>query len=170
MGEKMAAEQTTTDLSEQAFLADTRKAKFELGFDKRRWRLIEGAAEWPAVCIAVSAAPRPNAPDEYAFRFDLSGYPELAPTARLWDTQKGAPLIREKWPGGKGRVIVAFNPDWNAGTAVYLPCDRVALVGHDAWRQQHPHLLWSPNGDITQFLWILYDLLNSSEYEGLRSS
>jgi hypothetical protein len=155
------------DPGELAFLVDTKKAKFQTGLDKQRWRIVEGAAEWPAVYIAIRAAARQNAPGEYVFRFDLSGYPAQAPTARLWDAQSGTALEATKWPGGKGRVTAAFNPNWNA-TAVYLPCDRVALVGHDAWKQQHPHLLWSPNGDITQFLWILYDLLNSSEYEGLR--
>jgi hypothetical protein len=163
----MTANQQQVDVSERAFLADTRKAKFQTGIDKRRWRVVEGIAQWPAVCIAISAAARPNAPEEYVFRFELSGYPDQAPTARLWDAQSGVPLDQTKWPGGKGRVSAAFNPSWNLA-AVYLPCDRVALIGHDVWKQQHPHLLWSPNGDITQFLWTLYDLLNSSEYEGLR--
>jgi hypothetical protein len=156
--------------SEQAFLADAGKAKFQNGVDKGRWRLVEGSERWPIVCIEVAALAKLNAPAGYAFRFDLTGYPEQPPTARLWDVTTGSPLLRAKWPGGKGRVTAAFNPDWNAESAIYLPCDRVALVGHDAWRQQHPHLLWSSRGDITQYLWILYDLLNSPEYGGLRPS
>lgn len=84
-----------------------------------------------AGCVHRSfCGPTPKRTRGICFQFDLSGYPDLALTARLWDTQKGESLIREKWPGGKGRVIAAFNPDWNAGTAVYLPCGTAALVGH----------------------------------------
>lgn len=157
--------------SERAFYEDVEKARFQAGLDKHRWQLARPRQEtWPIVHINVFVPARPSGPNAYTLRFDLTSYPSQAPTARLWDLDSNAPLAFAKWPGGTGRVVAAFNPAWNAGTAVYLPCDRTALIGHDGWKQQHPHLLWSPTGDITQFLWMVYEILNSPEYTGLRSS
>lgn len=163
---------TLINPSERAFYDDIEKARFQTGLDKRRWELARPRHEetWPIVHINIFVPTRPSGPSSFTFRFDLTGYPSQAPTARLWDLVTNTPLPFTKWPGGTGRVIVAFNPAWNNGSAIYLPCDRVALVGHDVWKQQHAHLLWSPTGDITQFLWTVYDILNSPEYTGLRTS
>jgi hypothetical protein len=33
---------------------------------------------------------------------------------------------------------------------------------------QHPSMVWNPDGDITQYLRIVHDLLNSNDYTGPR--
>ena len=143
---------------------------FRQGESRKRWHLI--AVNWPAVIIAVSAAARSSAPDEYAFRFDCTNYPNDAPTARLWDAEGNTPLPFNQWPHGTDptgrtdRFSLAFNPGWNGGAAMYLPCDRCAIVGHDAWRQQHPDMIWTPQKDITFYLEILHDYLRSKYYQG----
>lgn len=148
----------------ELFRADIAGVEFAAGADRGYWRLVEIA--WPFAIIAVTAAPRPGSPDEYLFRFDLTGYP-AAPTAQPWDGGVGVPLAPHRWPGGTGRVASAFNPSWRQD-AIYLPVDRVALDGHDAWRTEHAAYLWDQARDITQYLRILRDLLTSAGYTGVR--
>ena len=152
---------------ERVLRAHLEAGPFQLGTACGRWRLIRIA--WPYVWIAVAAAPRENAPAEYSFRFDCTQYPQAAPTAAPWDPMHDRALPADDWPGGTGRVADAFNPGWNAA-AIYLPCDRIALQGHDGWRTQHPHLLWTAAKDITHYLKILDDYLHSPHYTGLRCS
>lgn len=151
---------------EQVFHAHLAGGPFQSGVDRGRWRLV--SVNWPHAVIAVSAAARANAPAEYAFRFELSNYPVTPPTAQLWDEAAQTQLPDRRWPGGGGRIAHAFNPGWKGGTCLYLPCDRHSIEGHDGWRTQHPEMIWSPAGDITQYLKIIYDLLHSEDYTGLR--
>lgn len=151
---------------EQVFHAHLAGGPFQSGVDRGRWRLV--LVNWPHAVIAVSAAARANAPAEYAFRFELSNYPVTPPTAQPWDEAGQSPLPAQRWPGGRERVAYAFNPGWKDGTCLYLPCDRHSIEGHDGWRTQHPEMIWSPAGDITQYLRIIYDLLHSEDYTGLR--
>lgn len=153
---------------QKVFLEHLEAGQFQSGVDRKHWRLI--SVEWSYSVIAVSAASRPNAPDEYFFRFELTNYPADPPTAQPWDIEKDEPLEHKNWATGSGRIEKAFNPGWNGGIALYLPCDRLALKGHETWIQQHPSMIWSPNGDITQYLRIIYDLLHSESYSGSRSS
>ena len=141
---------------------------FQSGVDRGRWRLL--SVQWPHVIIAISAAERPAAPDEYVLRFECGDYPRTPPTAQPWDTPQGAPLEHARWPAGKSRVQLAFNPNWKGGQCLYLPCDRLSIEGHDGWRSQHPSMIWSPSGDITQYLRIVHELLNSSDYTGTRGT
>lgn len=158
---------TTPD--ERVFREHLEAGPFQSGVDRGRWRL--DSIEWSYAVIAVSAAPRPNAPEEYFFRFELTNYPTALPTAQPWDAKTNAPLAADKWAGGGGRVQLAFNPGWKGGTCLYLPCDRQSLDdGHQSWIHQHPEMIWSPDGDITQYLRIIYDLIHSKDYTGLRSS
>jgi hypothetical protein len=150
---------------ERVFHAHVKAGPFQNGVERGRWRLV--STDWPYAVIAVRAAPRDRAPGEFFFRFELSNYPKSGPTASLWDPERTEILADGRWPGGKSRVSAAFNPGWKRN-AVYLPCDRVAIVDHEQWKAQHPALLWSTSGDITQFLVILYDLLNSKDYTGIR--
>ena len=138
---------------------------FLRGQVRGRWRLIR--VTWPHAVIAVSAAPRAGSPSEYGFRFELTNYPQLLPTAQPWDLEQDGPLPTTRWPTGRSRLAGAFAPHWNS-QALYLPCDRLAIQGHDAWITQHPSMIWKPTGDITQYLAILHDLLNSSDYTGAR--
>ena len=154
--------------AEKVFRAHLEKGPFQSGVDRGRWKLVLIA--WPHSIISVSAAQRADAPPEYSFRFELSNYPANAPTAQPWNAIGNAPLQRGGWPGGRGRIQLAFNPDWKGGSCLYLPCDRCAIEGHDPWRTQHSDMVWNPEGDITQYLRIIHDLLHSEDYTGLRGS
>jgi len=154
------------DIAETVLRAHLDAGPFQSGADRGRWRLV--GLSWPHVVIAVSAAERPGAPSEYAFRFECIGYPKMAPTAQPWSEADNVSLPHDRWPTGRHRVPAAFNPNWKSGQALYLPCDRLAIAGHDPWLTQHPSLIWSPQRDITQYLQVIYELLNSSDYSGLR--
>jgi hypothetical protein len=151
---------------ERALHADLASGAFLLGVCQGRWEL--GRVTWPIAHVAVFAAARPNAPDKWWFRFDCSGYPQQAPTARLWNPERDQPLPFDRWPTGRSRVPAVFRTDWKDGSCLYLPCDRVSAQNHDAWRTQHPSLLWSPKSDLTLYLGELHALLNSSDYTGAR--
>lgn len=156
------------DIAESVLRAHLEAGPFQSGVDRGRWRLV--VLDWPHVVIAVTAAPRPGAPMEYAFRFECTGYPQVPPTAQPWSEVLKGGLPPAQWPGGRSRVPFAFNPSWKGGQCLYLPCDRLSIEGHDPWRTQHPSLIWSPRRDITQYLAVIYELLNSSDYTGLRSA
>lgn len=155
---------------ERVFRAHLAGGAFRQGEMRKCWRLI--AIDWPVVIIAVATAIRPEAPAEYAFRFDCANYPNDPPTARLWDAEADKPLPFSRWPygtdpaGRTDRFSLAFNPGWNNGATMYLPCDRSAIIGHDTWRLQHPDMIWTPNKDITFYLEILHDYLHSKHYQG----
>lgn len=151
---------------ERAFRTHVAAGAFLRGVAGGRWRLISIA--WPHAIITVSAAPREGSPAEYGFRFNLTNYPQDPPTARPWDPTSETPIDPACWPTGRSRLAGAFNPGWNAA-AIYIPCDRIAINGHDGWRIQHPAMIWSPAGDITQYLRILHELLNSGDYTGARN-
>lgn len=152
---------------ERALSADVDGGSFQLGACLGRWRL--GTISWPFVNIAVAAAERATAPAEYWFRFDCTGYPQQAPTARPWDPDANTPLPANRWPAGRSRVPAVFNPGWQGGTSLYLPCDRVSATGHENWRTEHPALTWSPARGIVMYLTELHALLNSSDYTGVRN-
>lgn len=151
---------------ERAFHDHVAGGSFQLGVYLNRWRL--GNALWPNAQIAVTAAERDGAPNEYWFRFDCAGYPQDPPTARPWDEVANQPLPFPRWPTGASRVPAVFRPDWKDGTCLYLPCDRVSLAGHENWRNEHPALQWSPPRGIVLYLDELHSLLNSSDYKGVR--
>ena len=151
----------------RVFRAHLAGGSFRAGVSEGRWRLISMSR--PFAVIAVSAAPRSGAPSEYEFRFDFTNYPQDPLTAALWDVAANTPMPSVRWPGGSGRVQMAFNPGWRMD-ALYLPCDRTAIVNHDNWRSEHPEYIWSPDKDITFYLEIIYDYLHSGQYTGLRGS
>ena len=155
-------------VDEQVLRAHLEAGPFQSGVDRGRWRLL--SLKWPYPLIAIQAADRVGGPAEYALRFECTNYPQTAPTARPWDAERNSPLPLARWPNGKSRVPLAFNPEWKDGQCLYLPCDRLSIEGHDAWRTQHPSMIWSPTSDITQYLRIVHDLLNSSDYSGPRGA
>ena len=154
---------TTTPLGapdERAFRADAAKAALRLAAAEGRFQVDSIA--WPVMIATIRAA------DDtcYALRFDCAGYPASPPTARLWDIARGAPLAHAAWPRSKGgRVQAVFRPDWKGGTALYLPCDRVSIEGHDNWHRETPTMIWNPAKGIIQYLEIVYELLNCSDYQ-----
>lgn len=140
--------------------------EFRCGEIEGRWRHI--STSWPFVVIAVAAPPRPSAPIEFGFRFECSGYRRSPPTAQPWDFAANTPLAAGSWPTGPSHVSAVFRPDWKGGTCLYLPCDRIALDGHDQWRTDHPSRLWQPERGILCYLEQIYGLLNYSDYTGIR--
>jgi hypothetical protein len=141
---------------------------FRCGAVEGRWRHI--ATDWPYVVIAVSADARAGAPAEYAFRFECTGYRQRAPTSQPWDVEGNCALAASNWPNGKLIVPSVFRPDWKNGECLYLPCDRRSLEGHDDWHHKYPSRLWQPQRGIVCYLEQVYDLLNQSDYTGLRSA
>lgn len=139
---------------------------FQAGVDRGDWGLHDDSSDytaWPVVFFWVRAASKPGKPGRYFFRFELSGYPGSAPTARPWDIVRSTPLDVNQWPRGNKLVSFTFNFGWNT-TALYAPCDRIAMIGHDAWRTQFPDLWWQSSFKITIYLAFLHRLLNSSDY------
>ncbi len=120
--------------------------------------------------MAVMPAKREVGPEEYHLQFDLTNYPISAPTSVPWDIAKNERLEFRSWPAGGPRVNAAFNPGWQNGLAIYIPCDRLAIAGHDQWPVQYPDMIWLPTGDITHYLRIVHELLNSEDYSGPRGS
>jgi hypothetical protein len=147
---------------------DLAAATFRCGQFDGKWQHI--ATAWPHVVISVVAAPRPSAPDSYAFRFECSGYRQTAPTARPWDAKSGGPLTPTAWPTGLRLVPSVFRPDWKEGQCLYLPCDRMSIDGHGDWLHVHPNRLWQPQRGIVCYLEQLYELLNQSDYTGVRGA
>lgn len=143
---------------EKALHADLDSGRFLAGEARKRWRLVR--VEWPAAQIGITAKDR----HEFVLRFDCSGYPQAPPTARLWDAEKNAPLEVASWPKGGGRIAAVFNPNWKSGVALYLPCDRTAIEGHDHWRHEHPSKIWNSAKGITQYVEIVHELLQSRDY------
>lgn len=144
---------------QRAFEADVAKAAFRLGQTEGRWRLISLA--WPFVFFAVAAKDG----REYVLRLNCAGYPQAAPTGGPWDMKTGTVLAFDLWPRGRGgRVSAVFRTDWKSGTALYLPCDRGSLAGHDNWRSEMPSKIWRPADGIVQYLELVHELLQSRDY------
>jgi len=137
---------------------------FRIGVAAGRWRLV--SAHWPHVIVAVRAADDL----EYGLRFECNDYPRTPATAQPWNIEENIPLVPERWPAGRDRIPLAFNPGWKNGNCLYLPCDRQSIEGHANWAQQHPSLIWNPALGIVHYLRIVHDLLNSGDYSGQRSA
>lgn len=154
---------------ERAYRAHVAGARFQMGVDAGHWQLERD--QWPNPVIGVRAAERSDGPEHVSLRFDLTGYPQAPPTSTPWCMKSNTMLPVELWPAG-GRVGVAFNPAWNPAPgvfAIYMPLDRLAVAGHDHWREQHPATVWDPSrSELVDYLKVIYDLLHSSEYSGTR--
>lgn len=144
---------------QRAYEADVVKATFRLGEVERRWRLIETA--WPYAFIGVAAKDGL----EYVLRLNCAGYPQAAPTGGPWDMAKNKTLAFDRWPRGQGgRVSAVFRTDWKDGTALYLPCDRESIAGHNNWHHEMPSKIWRPIDGISQYLELVHELLNCRDY------
>jgi hypothetical protein len=139
--------------------------RFQMGVDRGEWRIVEDRP-WPHLLIAVSAAPRGSAPNEFVLLFDLTDYPTRAPTATPWDLEREAKLEEARRPKGY-RVGMAFRMNWEGGRALYVPYDRVALESHPDWKTQFPTLVWTPTKTINFYLRNVHELLHDDDYEGI---
>lgn len=149
----------TINPEEAVFQSHIASGPFRLGVTNRRWRLV--TVTWPYAVFAVRAADDV----EYGLRFDLTGYPQHG-TARPWDLEKNAPLVSTLWPKGSQRIPLAFNPQWKAGSCLYLPCDRESISAHPEWATMHPSLIWDVSLGVVSYLRIIHDMLNSGDYGG----
>ena len=138
--------------------------RFRSGEAGGHWRLV--SLDFPHVVICIRARDG----IEYGFRFHCADYPRTPATAQPWDVERNCPLDPNLWPGGQARVTLAFNPGWKGGTCLYLPCDRLAIEGHDGWRNDHPALLWDAVKGLCKYLGIIHELLNSRDYGGRRAA
>ncbi len=144
---------------ERALRADVASPGFRLGEVDGRWKLI--AIEWPHVFIGIIAKDERG----HVLRFDCTDFPAAPPTAGPWDRGGNTVLPFDRWPRSKGgRLGAVFRPEWKAGTALYLPCDREAIVGHENWRTEMPSKIWRPHDGIAQYLELVHELLHSHDY------
>jgi hypothetical protein len=144
---------------ERAFRSDVERANFRLAQLEDRWRLID--VNWPHSFIGITAQDG----REYVLRFDCTGYPQAPPTAGPWDLEQNRILPFDRWPRSNGgRVGAVFNHGWKAGTALYLPCDREAIAGHDHWKTEMPSKIWRSADGIVQYLELVHELLNCNDY------
>ena len=150
---------------ERAFREHLTSARFQEGVTRGRWWIV-GDVGWPVVLVAVTAAPRDSAPSKYVLRFDLTGYPEMAPTATPWNQTTGDVLGQELRPKGES-VGHVFRTDWEDGKALYAPFDRVALNSHSNWKTQYRRRAWDSSKDLTWLLQILHEMLNNDDYTGI---
>lgn len=132
-----------------------RSGRFLAGAAKGRWRLID--LKWPIAFIEVVACDGRS----FTLRFECSGYPDIAPTATLWDLASGRQLDANLWPRG-GRVSQVFRPTWKGG-ALYIPCDRVSMQGHANWQTEFPWLIWNPSRGLLQYIEAICEILQSQE-------
>lgn len=142
-----------------AFEADVGRPAFRLGVAEGRWRLVD--TDWPFAFLTVTARDG----REYLLRMNCTNYPASPPTAGLWDRAANAPVSAEAWPPGRGgRFSAVFRRDWKGGTALYMPCDREAIAGHEHWVQQMPSKIWRPDAGVVQYLEEAHELLNCADY------
>ncbi|WP_299733365.1 hypothetical protein [uncultured Tateyamaria sp.] len=145
---------------ERALRDDIAKPAFRLGVLDGKWLLAD--VKWPYLYVYVVAADS----FEWLLRLDCAGYPQSPPTGGPWDLERDAVLPFDQWPKGKGgRLSAVFRPEWKGGTALYLPCDRLSVVGHDNWRSETPSKIWRPSDGVTQYLELVHELLHSQDYK-----
>lgn len=156
------------------FEADIRRAEFRNGVVGGWWGLPEESilpaeADWPIWILWIAAAPREAAPDRFHVSLNLDGYRTVAPTGTFWDPATKSMLEVAKRPKGRegSRFAKVFRTDWKGGRAFYHPYDRVATKGHPKWPVQHPHLVWTANHTIVDYLVEFRSLLNSGDYLGI---
>lgn len=147
---------------------DLAAPEFRCGEIEGRWRFV--SLSWPHVIVSVSAPARSQSPDEYAFRFECTGYRQTPVTAQPWEIISNGPLPARVWPTGPSMVPSVFRPEWKQGLCLYLPCDRMSIEGHEGWRNDHPSRMWQPERGIVCYLEQIYELFHESDYSGIRGA
>lgn len=140
-----------------ALLAHLEEAPFLMGAMNGRWQLRSIA--WPVAFFDVRARDGLD----YTLRLDCSGYPQ-APTGAFWDVPASTWLPAPRWPRAGSRFGSALRSDWQGGTALYVPCDRGSLPGHEQWLQLHPAWAWDPKIGISRYLNVVSTMLNGEDY------
>lgn len=145
------------------FRGHLEEVPFVSGVDRQKWDVVGGiqTLRWPCPVIWVQAAPRLMSDGRIFLKFDLTNYPQIAPTSCPWDIPIDNKLPFASWPKGPGNVSAVFNPGWNGGNALYAPCDRLAMPGHEPWQNQLPQWWWRSDFTIVKYLDFVYQCLNS---------
>ncbi|MGD0021270.1 MAG: hypothetical protein ABSC54_03105 [Smithellaceae bacterium] len=160
------------------FEEDILSAEFCIGVTKGKWGLPEpdvlpSQPDWPKRILWIAAVPRANSPDWFYILLDVAGYRSVSPTGTFWDPSTRCMLDFSKRPKGRpdSRFAKVFRTDWPSppqqGSAFYHPYDRVAAQGHTAWPGEQPHLVWTINQTIVDYLEEFHALLNSGDYIGV---
>jgi hypothetical protein len=149
------------------FLAHLEGARFQSGVDAGKWGLFGAPAAiiWPHPILWVAADAALFAPAQMFLRFTVDSYPTLAPTACPWSVQTNTKLADILYPKIPGKLNRVFRTDWNAGTALYAPCDRTAMAGHEQWKQIHPYWWWTAEFTVVNYLSFVHFCLNPKRYE-----
>ena len=159
---------------ERLFHVDVASAEFRIGVVSGRWgfpndRISVARPPWPCVILWLAAANRKNSPDRFHLRLNLAGYRAAAPTGTFCDPATGSPLKPAMRPKGRpgSRFERVFRTDWQDGDAFYHPYDRVAVPGHENWATDNPHIVWTAECSIVDYLLEFRKLLNSKDYLGV---
>ena len=151
---------------EALFRSDLEDISFCSGADRGRWGFssCEARIVWPHCWLWVQADQRFVVSGRVELRFTLDGYPATAPNAVPWDREKDEPLAVGDWPSGPGNLSKVFNPNWNS-SALYAPCDRIAMQGHETWKSNLGQWWWTADGKITLYLEFVHRCLNPLDHE-----
>ena len=122
------------------FEQDLAAPEFRCGEIEGRWRHV--ATHWPHVIIAVSAPERAERARGIRVSIRMLGLSADAGNSPALGHRRQYPFAGARWPTGNGVVKSVFRPEWKQGQCLYLPCDRMAIEGHDDWRHQHPNRIW----------------------------
>lgn len=159
---------------QRLFEADLSSADFRNGVAKGFWNLagvdvLPDGLPWPNRVLWMSAAARANGPTLFHVQLDLSGYRSVPPTGTFWDPSTKSVLDFSKRPKGKtgSRFAMVFRTDWESGSAFYHPYDRVAAQGHPKWPTEQPHLVWTSDHTIVDYLEEFHSLLQCGDYLGV---
>jgi hypothetical protein len=152
------AEMDTVMRNQQALAEHLAAGRFRAGVARGRWRLIK--TQWPFAFIEVID----RNGHWVCIRLECSGYPERPPQGTPWNVELDQQLSGDKWPRG-GRVSQVFNPGWKNGTALYIPCDRESIIGHDNWYRELPHLIWNSAKGIIHYIEAIHEVLQSHELQ-----
>jgi hypothetical protein len=145
------------DVSYDLFQEHLNSPEYESGEIEGRWGVLTNGngPNWPISILWIKSLTE----GVFNFKFDFSDYPNLAPTAVIWDVENQRPLAPEIRPKAKKRAVQVFK-NWGK-ECNYLPCDRMAFEGHPAWPQEHSSLIWNPRTDTFQkYLNEVYQILN----------
>ena len=100
---------------------------------------------------------------------NAENYRASPPTGTFWDPVIKSILSPDKRPKGRAgsRFAKVFRTDWEDGKAFYHPYDGHAARTHPNWVTKLPHLLWTEEHTIVDYLVEFQSLLISSDYVGL---
>jgi hypothetical protein len=134
---------------------------FLAGVARGKWRLEHGqeGITWPHPIFQIQARQKVTGGRDLLLRFDLQNYPQQAPTSCPWNLESNSPLDPALWPIGPGNVSRVFNPNWNR-SALYAPCDRLAMVNHESWSGTHSAWWWNPTFSFVRYLEFVFICLN----------